>query len=1118
MRKYTCLIFLPIFILSMGATAMFGQAVTGTIIGSVKDVTGAPVASITGLIADQATGVNRSFTTDANGEYVASLLQPGTYTISVESKGFKKTSLEGIQVGVDQKVRADVVLQLGSITETVQVEAAAPVIQSESSELAQTVTSQQIKDLPLNGRDFVQLTRIIPGVLRGIPGANIDGAGSLAWRASASFSANGQRTRDNNFMLDGVDNNDTWLNSVVIFPSVDALEEFKVQTSTFSAEFGRSSGGVVNIQIKSGANKYHASGFEFLRNDAFDANDLFNNKFGRAKPAFRQNQFGATLGGHIIRDKTFFFMDYQGWRIRQAQTYLSNVPSDLMRKGDFSELKRAIYDPTSRAQFPGNVIQASRFDKAAFNVINQVYPAANVAGQVSSTTGQTINNFLFNPSMIRNDDQGDVKVDHNFSEKNHAFVRYSLERTERFLPSTLPVGGDAGTTFGAGTGLNRSQSVAMNDTHAFSPHLLNEFRAGFSRFGITVVSIDAGKNLPDTLGIPGVHVSDTTTAMSQLTFANSDFRNIGANGNQPLLTFLDSFQYFDNLTYIAGRHTLKGGFSYTYRRRNVFNVDNIVGTFNFQPNLTSNCAGATTSCSLDSNTGFSGASFLLGNASTVSRAYMLGTVGERRPEYGAYFQDDFRVSNRLTVNLGIRYDVFVPYVEVHDRQANFDTSTGRFVVASDSAVINGQQVGRGLQFTPKLDFAPRVGFAYDATGGGKMLLRGGYGIFWNNPLTGTSSSKPDNPPFLLATSLSTPSKTPFLPTLKLSDGLPAVPSVNPSALPTGNTRSIFDINFRDGYAQQWNFNIQRQFGKDYLWEVAYVGSKGTHLVLKRDINVAPPVVGISSADVNRPYISIDPGLRSLSQVESLGYSIYHSLQSKFTKRFSNGLTFVNSYTWGKTIDIVSDTEGAATNPYNFNYDRGVADFDIKHNFTSTFNYELPFGKGKKFAGSTSGLANKLIGGWQLNMILSARTGLPYSITQQTGVQSTGTGNRPNRLADGSLSNPTTDHWFDPAAFLQTGDKFKAGDKLGDNSGTYGNAGRNILRQPGQVNLDFSLIKNTKIGERFTHEFRAEFFNALNHPQFGKPGSTLGASDQGVISALLFNTPMRQIQLAMRLSF
>jgi hypothetical protein len=1081
-------------------TQAAAQAVSGTILGSATDANGAALAGVKITFTHTQTGLTRVVTSETSGEYVAPNLPPGLYTITAEQPGFKKLQLGNVQLNVDQKAVVDLKMDVGATTESVTIEGATPLVQTQSSDLSGTINERQITNLPLNGRNFVQLTRTLPGVQRGIPGANIDGAGSLAWRASASFSANGMRTRDNNFMLDGVDNNETWLNSVVIFPSVDALEEFKVQSSTYSAEFGRSSGGVVNIQIKSGQNDFHGSAFEFLRNDALDANNFFNNKNGRAKPPYRQNQFGGTFGGRIRRDKMFFFGDYQGGRIRDSQTFLSTVPSLKMRNGDFSELNRTIYDPLTRQPFAGNVV--NRMDPAAKAIIDQLYPLPNVPG-TRAANGQIINNFLFNPVLAREDDQFDVKIDNYFSQNNHFFGRYSFERTHRFLPATLPHG-DAGATFGAGNGLIRGQSLALNDTHTFGPRWLNEARVGFSRIAFKVTSIDAGTNQAQAVGIPGINITDTATAMSQITFTPGDIRNLGANSNQPLLTFLDTFQFFDNVTHTRGSHTLKMGASLTRRRRNVFNVDNIVGNFNFQSSITSNCGGAPGTCTIDPNTGFSFASFVLGYPTTVTRGLMQGVVGERRPEYGAYFQDDWRVNSKLTLNLGLRYDLFAPYVEVYDRQANFDTSTGKFVVASENAVINGIEVGRALQTTPTKDFAPRIGFAYDLFGKGQTVLRGGYGIFWNNPLTGTSSQKPSNPPFLLSNSLSTT----LLPTLRLSNGIPAPPPVDPNRAPSGTTRSIFDPEFKDGYAQQWNLNVSQQFGRNYALEVSYVGSKGTHLVVKQDINQAPPVVGVTNADVNRPFIGLAPGLRALSQVQSRGYSNHHAMLAKFSNRFSNGLLFVNSYTFGKTIDIVSDTEGATQNAYNFNRDRAVSDFDVKHLFTSSWSYDLPFGKGKSIGGGVGALADKFIGGWQLSGIMLLRSGLPFSVNQSQNLLSTGTGNRPNRVGSGKLDNPTIDRWFDLSAFTPTA----------DNTGTYGNSGRNILRAPGQVNVDFSLVKVTRFRERFEHQLKFEFFNAFNHAQFAAPGNTIGNASAGVISSLLFGATARQIQVAMKLRF
>src|SRR5438093_4126314 len=365
------------------------QAVSGTIFGTVYDSSGAALPGATVTLANTATGLTRSVVSDSKGEYTAPSLPTGTYSVTAEMSGFKKTSMSNVHLGVDQKIRTDFKLELGQMTEAVTIQAETPLVQTGSSDLSVTVEGKTIESLPLNGRNFVNLTRTIPGVVRGIPGANIDGAGSLAWRASASFSANGQRPRDNNYLLDGVDNNETWLQTVVLFPSVDALDEFKLQTSTYSAEFGRSLGGVVNLQIKSGSNARHGSLFEFLRNDAFDANNYFNNRAGRPKPDFSQHQFGGTSGGPIVKDRTFYFFDYQGLRVSQGQTYLSTVPSAKMRNGDFSELNRVLYDPITHLPFPGNVIAQDRWDPAAKSILNQLIPAPNTAGVLSSS-GQTI--------------------------------------------------------------------------------------------------------------------------------------------------------------------------------------------------------------------------------------------------------------------------------------------------------------------------------------------------------------------------------------------------------------------------------------------------------------------------------------------------------------------------------------------------------------------------------------------------------------------------------------------------------------------------------------------------------------------------------------------------------
>jgi hypothetical protein len=595
-------------------------------------------------------------------------------------------------------------------------------------------------------------------------------------------------------------------------------------------------------------------------------------------------------------------------------------------------------------------------------------------------------------------------------------------------------------------------------------------------------------------------VSPVASAMTQLTFQN--IRNLGANSNQPLITNQNDFQLFDNVTSTKGRHTLKAGGSLTLRSREILNADTIVGVFNFNNNMTSNCAGQAAGCTVNSATGFDVASFMLGLVNTKNRnLFDAGTYTERRPEISTYVQDDFRANRKLTLNLGVRWDVYPPWVEIQDRQSNFDATTGKFVVASEDASIGGVKVGRYLQTYSKKDIGPRFGFAYDVTGDGKTLLRGGLGVFWNFSPGGTSSSKAQNQPFLQSNSFNA-TPTGYGSNLLLKEGLPNPPGVHPELPASGATRSIFDVNFRDSYARQWNINAQRGLGSNYLAEVAYVGSQGRQMVLKVDINQAKPVVGVSDSNVGRPFITLAPGLRGLSQSQSIGEVDYHGLLFKFQRRFANNFSFLNSYTFGKSMDFASDNEAGITNTYDLQYNRGPSDYDVKHTFSSSWVYELPLAKGKPY------------GGWQLSGILYLRGGLPLTITQTQGVQSTGTGNRPNRLCDGNLSNPTIDKWFDTSCFVRTPDI----------TGTYGDAGRGIIRGPGSFNIDASLIKNTRIGGIST-EFRLEAFNLLNHPQFANPNTTFDNAAGGTISAMLSSpscslcgTTERQVQLGVKVRF
>ncbi|WP_162271363.1 TonB-dependent receptor [Luteitalea pratensis] len=1078
-------------VVSLHPAAALAQNVTGTILGTVRDATGAGVPDAQVTLTHTATGLARVIATGSSGDYAAPLLGTGVYSVTAQAPGFSQALVTGIQVSVDQTVRVDLSLEIGALTDSISVEATNPLVRRSSSDVSATLGMAEIQMLPLVTRNFVQLTRTIPGVARGVAGENLDGAGSVGWRNSASFTANGQRPRDNNFLLDGVDNNETWLNTVAIFPSVDALDEFKVRTSIYAAEFGRSTGGVVSLQTRSGANTFRGSGFGFLRDDRFDANDWFNNRAGRPRPDFGQHQFGGTLGGPLVKNRTFFFTDYQGTRIKQDLTLVSTVPSEAMRRGDFSEINRVIYDATTGLPFPGNVVPPGRLDETARRVVEQLYPLPNTTGQRAST-GQTIDNYVINPTLRRRENQFDVRIDHALTTANRLFARYSAQYAEREIPPSLPQG-DGGV--GGGFGLPGvydidAGSLAVNDTHVFAPQWLNEFRLGWSSIDVGFAPFGFGQDTSEQLGIPGINLDERTSGM--VTMSLPDMRGLGSGGG-PLRLDMSALQLTDSVTHVRGRHTVKSGASLILRKR-IVDTSGQIGLFAFNSSLTSSCAGRQGGCAPLPASGFSFADLVLGYPSLFNRGLLEAPYTERRPEWAGYLQDDFRVSGGLTLNLGVRWDLFVPYAEDDNRQSNFDTSTGQFVVASDDAVLAGVEVGRRLQTYSRTNFAPRMGFAHDVKGEGRTVVRGGFGMFWNSPFTGTSGSKGQNPPFLLAQTLTNPS--PFVPTISLSSGrIPATP------LTGGTSRSSFDPNFRDGYAQQWNLGVQHQIGRNSVVDVGYIGSRGRQLVVLVDVNQARATLGVANPNVNRPFFRVNPTLASVVQSTPKGTLDYHALQARFVRRFSDGLSVQTSYTFAKAIDLDSETDGLSRfpNSYDLTYNRGPANYDLRHVLTSNWIYVLPFAR------------DTMLGGWQVSGILLVRSGYPFTVFQDSNPSSTVTAGfplyRPDRIGPGHVENPTVDRWFAVEDFIRPTEP----------TATYGSSGRNILRGPGQFTIDASVGKLTRVG-RVETEFRVEAFNLLNQPAFANPASTIGTGNVGTISSLLPFTPMRQLQFVLKARF
>jgi hypothetical protein len=603
-----------------------------------------------------------------------------------------------------------------------------------------------------------------------------------------------------------------------------------------------------------------------------------------------------------------------------------------------------------------------------------------------------------------------------------------------------------------------------------------------------------GENIADEMGIPGVNRDERTSGMVTIGFATPDLRGVGSGGSGTVNT--SAFQVTDSVTSVHGRHTLKAGGSLILRKRHIYFSDIALGLYAHRSDMTSSCAGSAPGCVPASNTGFPFASFVLGAPDIFLRSKLEAPYTERRPEISAFVQDDLRVGNRLTLNLGLRWDLFVPYVEDDDRQSNFDTATGQFVVASPGARLGGIDVGRYLQTYSKTDFAPRLGFAFDLLGTGETMLRGGFGTFWNTPLTGTGSSKGQNPPFLLAQQLTNPS--PYIPVLTFASS-----EAQPTPQTGGNSRSSFDPNFRDGYAHQWSLNVQQQLGTNYMVEAGYVGSRGRQLVTMVDVNQAPATLGVTNPNVNRPSFGVNPALGAVVQSQSRGTLDYHGLLTRVVRRFAGGTSFSASYTFGKAIDLSSDTDGGSTfpNPYDLGYNRGPANYDVTHVLAATGIYTVPFWRDRWF------------GGWQLSGLLLARSGYPFSVFQEQGPRSTNTSAppgslfRPNRIGSGVVDDPTVDRWFDTTAFKAPS----------ETTATYGNAGRNILRGPGQFTVDAALGKLTRFGSVDT-EVRLEAFNVLNHPTFANPASNFQASNAGTISSLMPFTPMRQLQLGLKVRF
>src|SRR4051812_7583357 len=1056
------------------AAVASSQVDTGTITGTISDSQGARVGSATVTFLEVATGITATTQTQSSGEYSSPPLRPGDYKVTAEAQGFKTESRTGLSVRVQDRLRIDFTMSPGEVSEKVEVTSEAPVIQSETSSLGQVIMSRQITELPLNGRDYTQLATLSTGVVRTSSGTNGNSGGSSTGGQN-SFVANGTRGTLNNFLLDGIDNNSNDNGGLVLRTNVDAIQEFKIQTNSYSAEFGRSGGAVVNAIIKSGTNNFHGTVFEFFRNAALDARDYFEDPTQK-KASFKQNQFGGTFGGPVIKNKLFFFGDYQGTRIRNPSVSVSKVPLLPERTGDFSAAyEPIIIDPNNGLPFPNNIIPQNRIDPISQAFMN-LYPAPNTAVPDPSAPNEG-SNFTISPIERDTIDQGDGRVDYVPSEKDRVFLRYSESGRTDIRPAPLPGLANGGNS-STGIGYEDTQGASLGYTRTISTRSVNEIRIGFNHVHVRRGLPVGGTVLPPPeLQVPGTPNDPRVNGLT-LFSPGGGYRRVGDPRFAPTLLGSQERQITDVFTLIRGGHTIKVGGEIRWSQFNISQEAAPRGQFTFNGDFT----------------GSSLADMLLGLPFNASISTVIG-MHNRQHVPSFFAQDDWKVTPRLTLNIGLRYDYFSPTVELNDRQSNFDYNTRTIIVAGQGGA------SRSLVEADKGNFAPRLGFAWTPTQSGNTVIRGAYGIFYSGQEIRTAAplQLAYNLPFFYEPQFISDGVTPVI---TVSQGFP---SLNPSQAINPGVTSV-DSHLHTPYYQTWNLAVQRSLPAAVSLEVAYAGSKGTHLQGVVDPN-QDRVPGPGDPQLRRPL----PQYGGFTAISNIAGSNYNSLQVKAEKRATHGLYFLSAFTYSKAINDLPEICCAAPfaqNSYDLAAERGRADFDQTLRWVLSFDYEVPFGRqGSRFS---SGVMDAVLGGWHFGGIYTLASGFPFSPYINKDTSNTGTQGipRPNQLRNGNLpsSQRSPNLWFDVNAFAAP-------------SGfAFGNAGRNVLIGPGQNVFDWSLRKEFVLTETQRLEFRAEFFNAFNHPNFAQPDNFID-DDPGSAGAITsIAIPMRQIQFGLKYNF
>src|SRR4051794_22327352 len=1063
------------------------QGTSGSFTGTVKDSSGAIVPRVRVSATGSESG--RTWTTESNeaGIYNLAALPPATYRLTAEAQGFKRLSTNTFTLEVNQVARVDLTLEIGTVSETMEVQGLAPILQTENTQLGTVISGNTTSGLPLNGRNFAQLTLLAPGVVT----YNLSGF-TEGSRGGGQPLVNGNRAQANNYRLDGVDANESQDNGIAYAPNVDAIQEFKLITTNPPAEYGNAMGAIVNTSMKSGTNTFHGNVFEFLRNDHLDSNTWFGNATGQPRPHFSQNIFGGTFGGPIRRNRLFFFTDYQGWRRSKGTTasVRTLIPA-AWRKGDFSSLSRQLYNPFAQSEvtgangqttyvrqpFPNNQVPENLINPVARNLFANpdLYPLPLLP--------QNANNWNGVGKTGITDNQGDAKLDYYVTSNDQVSGRFSMGQRE--APSV-----DALRVNPAQPVSTPTRSVMLAWTRTLSPSTLNEARFGFNRLRETSLVQDTGNigNFAEKIGIKNGNTAGP--GLPSISFADAT-----AIGNRGSVTVGASniFQVGDSLTFGRGRHLFKTGFELLRYQQNRFYGSNngVFGFFDFNGAYTQQIGVA--------NTGSGVADFLLGYPSSVGKS-VSAPWGHRSIRWGAFIQDDFKIRPNLTLNLGLRYEYVTPYVEVADRQANFDMRTGAELFAGQNG--NSRALYKGY----KNGWQPRFGLAWTPSQlHGRAVLRTAYGILNYLESTGTNRRLPMNPPFVYDFLAVNDNRF-------LGDPITAgFPTPVPNSQPGGSLRVWPEV-VKPAFIQQWNVTLEYQFTSDLTLSVGYVGQDATHLMLSnRYFSQAVP--GTGPVQQRRRSYGVLPLATEIVVTDPVLKQNYQGMQVSVRKRLSAGLEMTASYTWSHAMSdnagFYGTTVGNSANLQDYGNRRaewGPAAMDVRHNFIASFNYDLPFGKGRPFLNTAPRALNLIAGGWVISGVAALRTGLPLTIGESVDVSNTGSSApRPNALANGNLPSDqrSPDRWFDTSAYtLQA-------------PNTFGNAGTGTVRNPGITNLDLGLQKRFRTTEKSYIEFRAEAFNVTNTPLFTTVGRTLGTSTFGRITGA---EAEREMQLALKFYF